>query len=128
MINQNNLLNILEAAIKDPKTFEQADTLYRETFRSAESFSVSDVDHDVRLEMIDWLCSDICEPYDYDAVPDWYEPAVIVEGMSRDEASKAVDGGLMFVELCNYKGEGEGIMPEPLCGNMRTFVSKWSYM
>ena len=124
-----NLFNVLEQAISAGIGFEEADHLYSESFRSPESFSSIEAPDMVEL-MISFLTSDV-----YPAAPalcDYeecdYEPDPIAFGMSREDAISLINGGLRFVDTCNYKGEGDGIIPECLSKGMRVFVSKYNYI
>ena len=124
-----NLFNVLEQAIHAGIGFEEADQLYSETFRSPESFSSVEAPELVE-HMIYFLTSDV-----YPAAPAFcdyaecdYEPDPIAFGMSREDAISMINGGLRFVDTCNYKGEGDGIIPECLSKGMRVFVSKHNYI
>lgn len=120
----NVLTQILAAALQDESTFVEAEALYAESFKDAVVFKVADGCYS-REELLHHLMSDICEPVTYDA-PDWFEPNVIKEGWSFDKANSLVDH-LEFVELCNYKGEGEGFELACRVKHLRTFVSKHNY-
>ena len=120
---------MIERAILLGVGFDEAEYLYSETFRSPASFSVTEAPEMLEC-MIYFLTEDV-----YPAAPAFcdyeesdYEPEPIAFGMSRNDAIVMINGGLRFVDTCNYKGEGEGIIPECLTRGMRVFVSKYNYM
>lgn len=114
------LTQMIEAEIG----FAEAHSLYCESFKEPTTFKVSDAVYS-RKELLSVLMEDICAPTPFDA-PDWYEGEVIKEGLSFEEADSIVDH-VEFVELCNYKGEGEGFTLACRAKHLRTFVAKHNY-
>lgn len=119
-----NIVEILKAALKDESTFAEAEALYAESFKDAQTFRVSDNCY-TRQELVNYLRSDIYEAYPSDA-EDWFEPAVIKEGYSLEQAEMLVDH-IEFVDLCNYKGEGQGFEMACRVQHLRTFHGKHNY-
>lgn len=120
---------VIERAILLGVGFDEAESLYSEAFRSPESFSATEAP-----EMLECMICFLTE-HVYPAVPafcdyeeNYCEPEPIAFGMSREDAIAMINGGLRFVDTCNYKGEGEGVVPECLTSGMRVFVSKHNYM
>lgn len=130
---------ILSGLIASGQGFEEAEALYAESFRCAGSFSVKEKP-ELFEEMVGCLTADIYppeEPFSVfgDNCDEWgenphehYDREPLVYGMTREQAVEAVNGGARFFEICNYKGEGEGFLPEQLGKNLRVFVKKWSYI
>lgn len=121
-----NMIEMLQVALKDEENFTQAEALYCESFKAEGTFKAVDGVFD-RDDLISYLVSDVCEPVNWQEVPDWFEPSVIKEGWSIEKAEALVDH-LEFVELCNYKGEGEGFTLVCRAANLRTFVGKYDYL
>lgn len=101
----NEISQFLAKMIEAEVGFAEAHALYCESFKDSTTFKASDEIYS-RKDLLVALMEDICEPVPFDA-PDWWEPEVIKEGLSFEEADKIVDH-VEFVELCNYKGEGAG--------------------
>lgn len=120
----NELSKFLSQMIEAEIGFAEANALYCESFKDSTTFKVADGFYP-REELVNFLREDICEPVPFDA-PDWWEPEVIKEGLSFEEADEIVDH-VEFVELCNYKGEGEGYTLACRAQHLRTFVSKHNY-
>ncbi|MGE8063754.1 hypothetical protein [Pseudomonas sp. NPDC089569] len=140
------MIELLAAAlttlIKDEQSFARAEGLYAEYFRSAETFTVAD-GHYPRSTLVQYLMEPILRAIPSEKVPVYFdenddedfdrwdehmlEPEILKPGMSRVEAEQVVDH-LEFVELCNYKGEGEGGF-ELACrvAHLRVFISKYEY-
>lgn len=122
------LKDFLTASIENNVGFEEAEILYSELFRSSEVFSINnpgeyfEVD-EVQEILMDLLTEDIYEYYEYDNP----FPEVYIKGMSPEDAQILIDGGIAFVELCNYKGESEGFVLEKFTENLRVFHSKYKY-
>ena len=123
------LFDVLSKAIECGVGFEEADALYSESFRYPESFSADEAP-EMLEDMIYFLTSDVYPEApafcDYEECD--YEPEPIALGMKRDDAIAMINGGIRFVYTCNYKGEGDGIIPEFLSNGMRVFVSKYNYI
>lgn len=125
---------ILAGVISSGETFEEAEAIYAGTFRSHEPISIKDDPESFDI-MVECLMADI---YPQEAPPsvfgdgcdDLYddEREPLIKGMTREQAIEAVNGGARFFEICNYKGEGEGLVPEALGKNLRIFVKKWQYI
>ena len=136
------LAAVLTTMIKDEQSFARAEGLYAEYFRCAETFKVAD-GHYTRSTLMQYLMEPIYRPvhsekasvfYDENDVEDFdrwdedtLEPEILKPGMSLEQAEQVVDH-LEFVELCNYKGEGEGGF-ELACrvAHLRVFISKYEY-
>lgn len=128
------LIDALSAALatmlQDETTFARAEALYAESFKAPKGFTVADEVYS-RAELV----AHIMEPlYRVEADPssahdDWYEPALFLlkPGLEREEAEQLVDE-LEFIELCNYKGEGEGYVLACRAKHLRTFVGKYDYL
>lgn len=116
-------MNLLEA-LNNPRTFEEADSLYRESFRSENTYSVFNRGGYSIEEVKDILLSLLTENIYDESNPDDPFPEVISYGMSPEEALKEIHAGLEFVEICNYKGEDEGYS---LDLNLRVFHGKYNY-
>ena len=116
-------MNILEA-LNDPRTFEEADSLYSETLRSKNTYSVFNQGSysitDIEEILLGLLTEHI---YDESNCDDPF-PDIISYGMDPEEAMKEIHAGLEFVEICNYKGEDLGYS---LNLNHRIFLSKYNY-
>lgn len=122
---KTQIANFLSKMIAAEVGFAEAHALYCESFKDSTTFKVADEVYS-RKDLLVALMEDICEPVAFLA-PDWWEPAVIKEGLSFEEADKIVDH-VEFVELCNYKGEGEGFTLACRAAHLRTFVSKHNYL
>lgn len=136
------LAAVLATMIKDESTFARAEGLYAESFRSNETFTVAD-DVYPRAQLVQYLMEPIyrveprrympaaCTIDDDNESDHWAEslsePEILKPGFSQDVAEEMVDT-LEFVELCNYKGEGEGGF-QLACrvAHLRVFVSKYEY-
>lgn len=144
MLQQNNvkvMSEIIAKAMLNQSTFDFAESVYGDVFRSADSFCINDFSGAQREEvlsmMVDELCSDVypkqeaqfyCDDcFDFEAECD-FDPEPIAKGLSRSDALELINSGARFVYLCNYKGEDEGILLEVLAGRVRVFVSKWNYV
>ena len=119
------IIEILKAALQEESTFAEAEVLYAESFKDSKTFKVADGFYD-RETLVHFLMEDIYAPLPIDA-PEWLEPEVIKEGWSFEKADALLDS-LEFVELCNYKGEGEGFTLACRATKLRTFVSKHNYI
>lgn len=116
-------MNLLEA-LNNPRTFEEADSLYKESFRSENTYSVYKPGSYSITDIEDILLSLLTENvYDESNLDDPF-PEVISYGMSPEEALKEIHEGLEFVEICNYKGEDEGYS---LDLSLRVFHGKYNY-
>ncbi|MDF9779041.1 hypothetical protein [Pseudomonas baetica] len=136
------LAAVLTTMLKDEQSFARAEGLYAEYFRCAETFKVAD-GHYPRSTLVQYLmepiyrrahsekASGFCDENDDEDFDRWdedtLEPEVLKPGMSLEQAEQVVDH-LEFVELCNYKGEGEGGF-ELACrvAHLRVFISKYEY-
>ncbi|MGF6281908.1 hypothetical protein ABH908_000059 [Pseudomonas frederiksbergensis] len=136
------LAAVLNTMLKDEQSFARAEGLYAESFRSADTFNVAD-GHYPRSTLVQYLMEPIYRPvpsaktsvfYDENDDEDFdrweehtLEPEILKPGMSLEQAEQVVDH-LEFVELCNYKGEGEGGF-ELACrvSHLRVFISKYEY-
>ena len=143
MLQQNNIIamsEIIAKAMLNQSTFDFAESVYGDVFRSADSFCINDFSGAQRQEVlsmiVDKLCSDVypkqeaqlyCDDcFDFDVECD-FDPEPIAKGLSRSEALDLINSGARFVYLCNYKGEEEGMTLEALVSGVRVFVSKWNY-
>jgi hypothetical protein len=147
-MNIQTLSSVLSAAILDDRTFVEAEALYAECFKSAETFTVEsncysreELIQDLMQDMYkvrqstsfcgDFSDNDDGEIEDYesdDCRYDYDEQEVIHPGFSREMAEQIVDSNQPFVWLVNYKGEEEGYTLASRAVNLRTFVSKHNYM
>lgn len=136
------LASVLSTMLKDEQSFARAEGLYAEYFRSDETFKVAD-EHYPRSTLVQYLMEPIYRTvpsekasvfYDQNDDQDFdrwdehsLETEVLKPGMSQEQAEQVVDH-LEFVELCNYKGEGEGGF-ELACRvtHLRVFISKYEY-
>jgi hypothetical protein len=103
----------LSVALQDPKSFEQADKMYRQTFRSApylasEFLSILQDNWNNATEIQRKMC--MLEP------KIWFKSKT---GYTYDER-------LMVCDLCNYKGEGDGdiVVFDATIAKLPVFVSK----
>ena len=124
---------VLAAMIQDESTFARAEALYAEAFRSSQTFTVRDGIYD-RAELVHYLMEPIyaansCEAPGYLCDDDQYhlEPEILKPGWSLEDAERFVDD-VEFVELCNYKGEGEGFELACRVKHLRVYVSKYDYL
>jgi hypothetical protein len=134
------LATVLATMMKDERTFARAEGLYAESFRSYETFTVAD-DVYPRAHLVQYLMEPIYRPaprrsmpatmQDDDESDHWAEAdselEILKPGFSQEVAEAMVDS-MEFVELCNYKGEGEGGF-QLACrvAHLRVFVSKYEY-
>lgn len=129
------------AAIQDESTFARSEALYAEAFKSPTTFTVAD-DIYPRDQLVQYLMEPIYraetvdadlarEMLDEEGCDRWsesmYEAEILKPGMSQEIADALVDH-LEFVELCNYKGEGEGFELACRVAHLRIFVSKYDYL
>lgn len=127
--------NMLAEFLKDEKTFAAAEKLYSESFRDSKSFRVADGFYSLD-ELVSYLMTPIYAqqtsevPHFCDDDEDYFdmipEPEEIKPGLSQQQAELIVDN-LEFVELCNYKGEGEGFELLERVSHLRVFHSKYNY-
>lgn len=120
-----NISAILASAIQDETTFAEAEALYAELFKDSKTFTLADGFYS-REELVNHLMTPIYEKFNWREVDDWFEPSIIKEGYSKEEAEALVDH-IEFVELCNYKGEGEGFELACRVPRLRTFHAKHNY-
>lgn len=135
------LASVLAAMIQDESTFARSEALYAESFKSPASFTVA---HDIypREQLVQYLMEPIYRKEVVDAsialamlddegCDRWsesmLEPEILKPGMSHVDADALVDH-LEFVELCNYKGEGEGFELACRVTHLRVFVAKYEYL
>lgn len=134
---------ILAGVVSSGESFEEAQALYAESFRSPKAISVKSDLASFDL-MVECLMADIypavcSSEYGDDDEHDggfwgegvhegYNEPQPLIKGMTREQAVEAVNAGARFFEICNYKGEGKGLVPEQLGQNLRVFVKKWQYV
>lgn len=123
----------LAAMIQDESTFARAEALYAEAFRSSQTFTVRDGIYD-RAELVQYLMEPIYAANSYEAPgylsdDDQYdlEPEILKPGWSLEDAERFVDD-VDFVELCNYKGEGEGFELACRVKHLRVYVGKYDYL
>lgn len=129
------LSSILSAMLKDESTFARAEALYAESFRSDQTFTVADGFYG-REQLVQYLMEPIYKQtdehqsasrqVDEDDFEVWFEPEILKPGWGKEEAELYVDQ-VEFVELCNYKGEGEGYEMASRVGHLRVYVSKYEY-
>lgn len=111
-----NLSDMLMQAMADENTFSQASRLYCESFRDNESFKAAD-NYYPRGLLVEYLLTPVTCP----------DGEILKNGYSIEFANSIVDS-LEFVELCNYKGEGEGFELLDRVRHLRIFVSKHQYI
>ncbi|MFJ3109966.1 hypothetical protein [Pseudomonas putida] len=129
------LSSMLSAMLKDESTFARAEALYAESFRSDRTFTVADGFYG-REQLVQYLMEPIYKQTDErqsarrhaddDDVEVWFEPEILKPGWGKEVAELYVDE-VEFVELCNYKGEGEGFEMASRVGHLRVFINKYEY-
>lgn len=134
------IASVLAAMIQDESTFARSEALYAESFKSPTPFTVA---HDIypRDQLVQYLMEPIYRKEEVDASAAWAmldeegcdrwnesmnEAEILKPGMSQEVADTLVDH-LEFVELCNYKGEGEGFELACRVAHLRVFVAKYHY-
>ncbi|MBM5458692.1 hypothetical protein H8F21_14075 [Pseudomonas sp. P66] len=126
----------LTAMLQDESTFARAEALYAETFRSPQTFTVADGFYD-RECLVQYLMEPIYKQVSAgdQSAPAYLseeehglciEPEILKAGWTEEDAERFVDH-VEFVELCNYKGEGEGFELASRAKHLRVFVSKYDY-
>ena len=138
------LSEIISTAMLDKSTFDLAESVYAEVFRSPESFCIDDFSGLQRDEMLEMMVGELTSDLHAINVDGDFDPSLfcgeddnfcdyevectpVARGVSHDDAMSMIASGIRFVYLCNYKGEDSGIALEDLTGGVRTFVSKWNY-
>lgn len=132
----------LSEMLKDESNFARAEALYAESFRAGAPFTVA-TGPCSRSELLQYLMLPInkaVEPrsfetsefidddLDEDDEDDYdFEPEILKPGLSLEQAELLVDS-LEFVELCNYKGEGEGYELACRVTHLRQYVGKYEYL
>lgn len=127
--------SILTAMLKDETTFARAEALHAESFRADRTFTVADGFYD-REELVQYLMEPIykqpgdhqpgCRHGEEDEFEMCLGQEILKPGWRKEQAELYVDQ-IEFVELCNYKGEGEGFEMASRAGHLRVFVSKYQY-
>jgi hypothetical protein len=104
------LAETLSRFMQDSATFSAAEALYSECFKGSEVFtSVDDV------YSMQHLAACLMNHLEEQGIA--FNEAQVLEILPTVE----------FVELCNYKGEGEGFTLACRTKHMRTFRSKYNY-
>lgn len=126
---------IIAEAMEDPETFDYADRMYQQVFRSPESLKGSviladniqgDIDYFLGYLCVETYHPDDLERYlnDYD---EWFKPRVIKEAPTREQGLELLKTA-EFYETCNYKGEGEGfVLRTPETDQLPMFFAKYHY-
>jgi hypothetical protein len=130
---------VLSAMLEDESTFARSEALYAESFRCTATFTVASGCYP-RDELMHFLMLPIykrSEPMEGDSDAFFYddddeggfdfEPEILKPGLSLEDADALVDR-LEFIELCNYKGEGEGYELACRVAHLRVFVEKYDYL
>lgn len=131
---------LVAEAMNDPEAFEEAECLYRQTFRGAAITKGAEVVASGNQGFIDYLlgemvCVDTVHPEDdkqlayiiEHEIDCWFEPRIIKHAPSREEGMEILET-LEFYEVCNYKGEGEGfVLRTPETDKLPVFHSKYNY-
>jgi hypothetical protein len=94
---KTELAEALEAGLKDPRTFEQANKMYRNMFRS-KPYQAS--------EYMEMLMEEWNDLSDNERKFCYIEPTI----RFKEEFGVEYNPELLICELCNYKGEGEEMM------------------
>lgn len=132
--------DLIAEAMNDPMAFEEAECLYRQTFRSPTPTIGAEVVASGDQRFIDYLldemvCVDTIHPEDdkqlayiiEHEIDCWFEPRIIKHAPSREDGMEILMT-LEFYELCNYKGEGEGmVIRSPESDRLPIFHSKYDY-
>lgn len=145
MMTPTAIAQALTTMLADESTFARAEALYGESFRGGPAFTVADGIY-ARADLLQYLMSPIYRPAevssdeavsfltddDFECLNDFdchddHEPEILKPGLSQEDAEKLVDH-LQFIELCNYKGEGEGFELTCRVGHLREFVGKYEYL
>jgi hypothetical protein len=139
-----SLATVLSAMIQDESSFARCEALYAESFKCATPFTVADGVYP-RDQLVQFLMEPIYRPEsckgveapalledeDFEEFDRWdesvLEPEILKPGMTQTDADAVVDQ-LHFVELCNYKGEGEGFTLACRAAHLRVFISKFDYL
>jgi hypothetical protein len=127
---------VLAVMIQDESTFARAEALYVESFKAGKGFTVADGIYP-RSKLVQYLmepiykaeephCSELPSFGFHDDDMCDQEPEILKPGLSHQDAESLVDH-LQFVELCNYKGEGEGYVLACRAKHLRVFVGKYDY-
>ncbi len=124
----------ITAAHGDDVCLAYCDAVYREVFKSPESFTYQNMgnpDSDQFNSLVDLAARYLAIKAGHDvcSVGDEFHDMEIWDVINtfRNEAQELVMNGLEFVDIVNYKGEGEGYEVKDLCASLRTFRGKYNY-
>lgn len=117
--------------MKDPQTFAAADEMYRSAYRTDDIVCPEAIEENKR-EFIEIVCQEmaakdgliLAEDADEYAFESFWDDCFATYG---EAAENMINGGLEFVYLVNYKGEGEGYATKEGASRLKQFISKYNY-